>query len=47
VVNLYRVGVCPTTTFAYAGGKVKETKLGTLEPEELRAAARAIEDGPR
>ena len=47
VVNLYRVGVCPTTTFAYAGGKVRETKLGALEPDEIRAAARAIQDRPR
>ncbi len=46
VFNLYRAGDCPTTTFAYRGGEVRETLLGPLEPpalagvvDELRAAA--------
>ena len=43
VVNLYRIGVCPTTVFADPGGTVRETKLGTLDGPELRAAVTALE----
>jgi len=46
VVNIYRVGVCPTTVFAYPGGKVRETKLGTLDAGQLRAAVSALERPP-
>jgi hypothetical protein len=46
VVNIYRVGVCPTTVFAYPGGKVRETKLGTLDARQLRAAVSALERPP-
>jgi len=46
VVNIYRVGVCPTTVFAYPGGKVRETKLGTLDVGQLRAAVSALERPP-
>jgi hypothetical protein len=36
VANLYGVGVCPTTVFSRAGGKVATTKLGELTEQELR-----------
>ena len=36
VANLYGVGVCPTTVFSRAGGKVATTKLGELTERELR-----------
>ena len=42
VINLYRVGVCPTTTFADRGGKVRETRLGEMTDAELRAAVRRL-----
>lgn len=37
VVNLYGVGVCPSTVFAHAGGAVRTTKLGNLTEDQLRA----------
>jgi hypothetical protein len=37
VVNLYGVGVCPSTVFAHAGGDVRTTKLGNLTEDQLRA----------
>lgn len=37
VVNLYGVGVCPTTVFSRAGGRVLTTKLGNLTESQLRA----------
>jgi len=40
--NLYGVGLCPTTVFAYAGGKVRSTSLGNLTEEQLRAKTRAL-----
>lgn len=42
VANLYGVGVCPTTVFATAGGKVVETGIGNLTDAELRRKARRI-----
>jgi hypothetical protein len=43
VFNLYRVGFCPTTVFAYRGGKVKETRIRELLSEaELRSGARSL-----
>ena len=42
VVNLYGVGVCPTTVFSAAGGRVRTTKLGNLTEDELRAEVRKI-----
>jgi len=45
LVNLYRVGVCPTTTFAFRGGKVRETRLGNLSEDELRRSTRALAAG--
>jgi AhpC/TSA family protein len=47
VFNLYRVGFCPTTVFAYRGGRVKQTKVRELLSEaQLRAAARSLLRGP-
>jgi hypothetical protein len=40
VANLYGVGVCPTTVFSGAGGRVIETKLGDLTDGQLRAGIR-------
>jgi hypothetical protein len=37
VANLYRVAVCPVTTFATRGGTVKNTAVGTLVEDELVA----------
>jgi peroxiredoxin len=42
VVNLFGVGVCPTTVFARKGGRVRTTKLGNLTEAELRAQVRAV-----
>ena len=42
VVNLYRVGVCPTTVFARAGGRVRTTRLGNLTEQQLRAEVRRL-----
>ena len=42
VVNLYRVGVCPTTIFALPGGRVVETALGNLTEAELRTKVRRL-----
>jgi hypothetical protein len=43
VANLYRVGGCPTTIFARAGGQVATTKLGNLTEDQLRRLAARIE----
>jgi hypothetical protein len=45
VVNLYRVGVCPTTVFAAAGGRVRKTRLGNLTEPQLRAEVRKLLGG--
>ena len=42
VANLYGVGVCPTTVFSRAGGRVASTKLGELTEQELRTAVRRV-----
>jgi hypothetical protein len=42
VVNLYNVGGCPTTVFAAAGGRVRETVLGPISEDELRRRARRL-----
>lgn len=42
VVNLYGIGVCPTTVFSSAGGKVRASKLGNLTEDELRAEVRKL-----
>jgi len=36
VVNIYGVGVCPTTVFSLPGGKVRQVELGNLTEDELR-----------
>jgi len=40
--NLYGLGVCPSTVFAYEGGRVRTTELGNLTEDELRAQVRRI-----
>ena len=40
--NLYSMGVCPSTVFAYEGGEVRTTKLGNLTEDELRVQVRKI-----
>ncbi len=45
VVNLYGVGGCPTTVFAFAGGRVLESKLGPISEDGLRARARRLQKG--
>jgi hypothetical protein len=42
VTNLYGVGGCPTTTYAYRGGEVRENDLGGLSEGELRDRVRAL-----
>lgn len=42
VSNIYGIGGCPTTVFARRGGRVSETKLGTITDAQLRAGIRAI-----
>lgn len=47
LVNLFRVGVCPTTVIAERGGRVREARLGNLDESRLRAAARGLSEGAR
>jgi hypothetical protein len=42
VLNRFGVGVCPTTVFAKAGGRVLDSKLGNLTEGELRREARRL-----
>jgi hypothetical protein len=42
VVNLYSIGVCPSTVFARSGGRVSETKLGNLDDRALAAGIAKI-----
>lgn len=42
VSNFYGIGGCPTTVFAYAGGRVRKTELGNMSVAELRSEARAL-----
>jgi hypothetical protein len=42
IANLYRVGGCPTTIFAHAGGKVSSTALGNLTEDQLRERAERL-----
>lgn len=42
VVNLYGVGVCPTTVFSTPGGVVGRVELGNLTEDQLRARIRAL-----
>jgi hypothetical protein len=43
ITDLYRVGVCPTTVFSRAGGRVVTTRLGNLTEDQLRHLAHRIE----
>lgn len=43
VTNLYRVAVCPATTFAARGGTVRGTALGSLDDRELTARLEELE----
>jgi peroxiredoxin len=42
VSNLYGIGVCPTTVFARAGGRVRASVIGFLTEPQLRARARRL-----
>jgi hypothetical protein len=42
VVNLYGVGVCPTTVFSLRGGRVFRTALGNLTEDQLRSRVRQL-----
>jgi peroxiredoxin len=40
--NIYGIGGCPTTVFAHRGGRVSDTRLGTLSDAQLRAAIKPL-----
>ena len=42
VANLYGIGVCPTTMFVRAGGRVAKTRLGNLTEAQLRRGAERL-----
>jgi peroxiredoxin len=42
VVNLYGIGVCPTTIFSTPGGTVRRVELGNLTEDQLRADVEAL-----
>ena len=42
VFNLYRVAVCPTTVFAFPGGKVESNSIKPLTEAQVVAGLRAI-----
>jgi peroxiredoxin len=42
ITNLYSVGGCPTTVFAERGGRVRETRIGTLDERRLSSLVAAI-----
>lgn len=42
VVNLYGVGLCPTTVFARAGGAVERVEIGNLTEDQLRTQVRRL-----
>lgn len=46
VVNLYGVGGCPTTVFAFKGGRVSESVLGPISEDGLRQRVRRLLRGP-
>ena len=45
VSNLNGIGVCPTTVFARAGGKVTQTELGNLTEDEIKRRGSALTKG--
>ena len=42
LVNVYRVGVCPTTVLAFRGGVTSEVALGNLTEPQLRRKVRRL-----
>jgi peroxiredoxin len=42
VVNLYGIGVCPSTVFSTPGGVVRRVELGNLTEDQLRAYVRKL-----
>jgi len=42
VVNLYGIGVCPTTVFSTPGGTVRRVELGNLTEDEMRGYVRKL-----
>jgi hypothetical protein len=42
IFNLYRVAVCPTTVFAFRGGRVNSTAIHPLNGAQILARLRAI-----
>jgi peroxiredoxin len=42
IVNLYGVGVCPTTVFSTPGGIVRRVELGNLTEDQLRSYVRKL-----
>jgi AhpC/TSA family len=42
VVNVYGVGVCPTTVFSTSDGKARRVELGNLTEDQLRRHVRAL-----
>lgn len=42
VVNVYGVGVCPTTVFSTPDGRARRVELGNLTEDELRRHVRAL-----
>jgi len=42
VVNLYGIGVCPTTVFSTPGGTVRRVELGNLTEDEIRNYVRKL-----
>jgi hypothetical protein len=42
VVNVYGVGVCPTTVYSTPGGTVRRVDLGNVTEDELRTRIRAL-----
>jgi hypothetical protein len=45
VANAYAVAVCPTVTFAYAGGKVEGTSLAMIDGDALRSRLEKLRQG--
>lgn len=42
LINVYGIGVCPTTTFAYKGGEVMKNNIGNLGRDKLRDQVRLL-----
>ncbi|MFL5883794.1 MAG: TlpA family protein disulfide reductase [Thermoleophilaceae bacterium] len=43
--NLYRAAICPTISFAYRGGRVRDSTIHPLSEAQLRTQIAAIERG--